>query len=228
MVYPTDVCMVGASGLVGHELLLLLSHIDLVRSVKAITRSPMGRLPPKCENLILDLDKMEDHIDAMKAGVFICCLGSTIKKAGSKEEFYKVDHDFVLRFAKIAELCKAQKFIVISAMGADANSAFFYNQVKGQMEKDLRSLNIPQVEIFRPSLILGDRKEKRRAEEIAQKLNPLMNKILVGPLKKYRGIQATDIAKGMAIATLNFHPGHFIYESDEIQKIADGHYHQHT
>ncbi len=226
MIYPTDICLVGGSGLVGHELLLLLSHLDQVRTVKAVTRSPLGRIPPKADNLILDFNKLEEHLDVLKAQVFICCLGSTIKKAGSKEAFKKVDLDYVLQFAKLAEKAKAQKFLVVSAMGADADSKVFYNQVKGEMEKGLRNLQIPQVEIFRPSLILGERKEKRTGEEWAQRLGPLMTKLLVGPLKKYRPIQATDIAKAMAIAVLNFHPGHFIYESDEIQRIADGTYHQ--
>ncbi|MDG0817855.1 Rossmann-fold NAD(P)-binding domain-containing protein [Bdellovibrio svalbardensis] len=226
MIYPTDVCLVGASGLVGHELLLLLAHLDQVRSVRAVTRSPLGRIPPKAENIILDFAKMEEHLDIFKAPIFICCLGSTIKKAGSQEAFKKVDLEYVLHFARLAEKAKAQKFLVISAMGADANSKVFYNQIKGEMEKGLRGLQIPQVEIFRPSLILGERKEKRTGEDLAKRFAPLMNKLLVGPLKKYRPIEASDIAKAMAIAVLNFHPGHFIYESDEIQRIADGTYHQ--
>lgn len=226
MIYPTDVCLTGASGLVGHELLLLLSHLDQVRTVKAITRSPLGRIPPKAENIILDFDQIEKHADILKAQVFICCLGSTIKKAGSKEAFKKVDLDYVLQFARLAEKAKAQKFLVISAMGANADSSVFYNKIKGEMEKALRDLQIPQIEIFRPSLILGERKEKRTGEEWAQRLSPILNKLMIGSFKKYRAIKAADIAKAMAIAVLNFHPGHFIYESDEIQRIADGTYHQ--
>lgn len=221
MMYPTDVCMVGATGLVGHELLLLFSLLEQIATVKAVTRSPMGKIPPHTDNIILNFDKLQDHAEALKAQVYICCLGSTIKKAGSQEAFRKVDYDYVVNFAKVAEQNKAQKLLVISAMGANANSGVFYNRVKGEMEKSLRELNIPQIEIFRPSLILGDRKEHRAGEDIAQHLSPYLNPLLVGPLKKYRAIKAIDIAKAMAIATLNFQPGFHIYESDQIQYIAD-------
>ncbi|MEK2644741.1 oxidoreductase [Bdellovibrio sp. BCCA] len=221
MIYPTDVCMVGATGLVGHELLLILAHLEQVTKVKAISRSPMGKIPPHTENIILNFDKLKDHPDALKAQIFICCLGTTIKKAGSQEAFRKVDYKYVLEFAKLAEQVKAQKFIVISAMGADANSSVFYNRVKGEMEKSLRELKIPQIEIFRPSLILGERKEQRSGEGVAQKLSSYINPLLVGPLRKYRAIKATDIAKAMAIAALNFQPGFHIYQSDQIQHIAD-------
>lgn len=221
MTYPTDICIAGATGLVGHELLLLLAHLDEVSSIKAISRSPMGRIPPHVENIILDFDSLESRQDLLKSSVFICCLGTTIKKAGSQEAFRKVDHDYVVNFAKIAESCGAQKFLVISAMGADATSGIFYNRTKGEMENELRKLKIPQIEVFQPSLILGERKESRTGEDIAQKISPVLNKILVGPLKKYRAIKANDIARAMAIATLNFHPGFHVYKSDHIQRIAD-------
>jgi uncharacterized protein YbjT (DUF2867 family) len=148
-------------------------------------------------------------------------LGTTIKKAGSQEAFRKVDYDYVVNFAKVAEQVGAQKLLVISALGADSQSSIFYNRVKGEMEDTLRGLKIPQIEIFQPSLILGDRKEVRRGEELMQKISPVLNALLVGPLKKYRAISATDIARAMAIATLNFHPGFHVYQSDHIQRIAD-------
>ncbi|WP_172795533.1 NAD(P)H-binding protein [Bdellovibrio bacteriovorus] len=221
MNYPASVCMVGASGLVGHELLVLLGLLDEISSVKAVTRSPLGRLPAGIENILLDFNKLKDYDSVLKADIFVCCLGSTIKKAGSQEAFRKVDHDYVVEFAKVAEKVGAQKFLVVSAMGADANSSVFYNRVKGEMENDLRKLKIPQIEVFRPSLILGDRKEPRAGEDIAQKLSPYLNPLLVGPLKKYRAIKASDIAKAMAIAILNFHPGFHVYPSNKIQDIAD-------
>lgn len=223
MNYPTDVTLIGASGLVGHELLLILSHLEQISRVKAVSRSPLGRLHGngKAENLLLDFNKMEDHAEALKASVFVCCLGTTIAKAGSQEAFKQVDYEYVMKFARIAEKCGAQKFLVISAMGANAQSSVFYNRVKGEMERDLRAFKIPQIEIFRPSLILGERKEHRKGEAIAQRLSPFINPLLIGPLRKYRAIEATDIAKAMAIAVLNFNKGLFIYESDEIQNICD-------
>lgn len=221
MDFPIEITIVGASGLVGHELLLLLAHIEHVSNIKAISRNPMGKLPPKVENLVFNMDFMSEHSAAMKADVFICCLGTTIKKAGSQEAFSKVDHDYVIEFGRIAEKSKAKKLIVISAMGADSESKIFYNRIKGEMEEALYDLDIPQIEIFRPSLILGERKEKRRGEDFAKVLSPLVNPLLVGPLKKYRAIKAEIIARAMAVATFNFHEGRYVYESDEIQNIAD-------
>lgn len=221
MIYPTDVCMTGVTGLVGHELLLLLAHIDEIKSIKAVSRRPLGRIPPKTDNIILDFENLEKHQEALKASIFICCLGTTIKKAGSQEAFRKVDYDYVVKFAKVAEHVGAQKLLVISALGADSESSIFYNRVKGEMEQTLRNLKIPQIEIFQPSLILGERKEVRRGEEFAQKISPVLNHLLVGPLRKYRAISANDIARAMAIATLNFHPGFHVYKSDHIQRIAD-------
>ncbi|XGC81776.1 oxidoreductase [Bdellovibrio bacteriovorus] len=221
MIYPTDVCLVGATGLVGHELLLILSHLGEIDTIKAVTRRPLGKVPSLVDNIILNFDKLEDYAEALKAPVFVCCLGSTIKQAGSKEAFRKVDYEYVMAFARVAEKVKAQKFLVISAMGADAESSIFYNRVKGEMERDLNELQIPQIEIFRPSLILGERKEHRKGEAFAQKISPYLNPLLVGPFKKYRAIKATDIAKAMAIAILNFQPGIHTYKSDQIQNIAD-------
>lgn len=205
----------------GHELLSILSLLEQISTVKAISRSPLGKIPPHIDNIILNFENLEKHQEALKAQVFICCLGTTIKKSGSKRAFRQVDYDFVMNFARLAEKVGAQKLLVISALGADPDSRIFYNRVKGEMERDLKKMNIAQIEIFRPSLILGERKEKRAGEEWAQRLSPYLNVLLAGSLKKYRGIKATTIAKAMAIATLNFHPGIHVYESDQIQYIAD-------
>jgi uncharacterized protein YbjT (DUF2867 family) len=220
MNYPTDVCLVGASGLVGHELLLVLAQLNQVKAIKVVTRSPLGRLPAKSENLILNFDKMADHAETLKATVYVCCLGTTIATAGSQEAFRKVDYDYVMEFARIAEKNGAQKFLVISSIGANPQASAFYTRVKGEMERALRKLNIPQIEIFRPSLLLGERKEHRTGEKLAQRLSPILNPLMVGPLKKYRAIEATDVARAMGSAVLNFNPGLYIYESDEIFRIA--------
>lgn len=215
------VTIVGASGLVGSELVQILGYIDEISSIKVVTRAPLGKMLPHIENIILNFDKLGNYADALKADTFVCCLGSTIKKAGSQEAFKKVDLDYVVAFAKLAESVGAKKFLVVSAMGANPRSKFFYNRIKGEMETALKDLKIPQIEIFRPSLILGARKEKRPGEEWGQRLSPFLNKILVGPLRKYRGITAKDIAKAMAVAILNFQAGFYIYDSEQIQHIAD-------
>ncbi|WII73949.1 oxidoreductase [Bdellovibrio sp. 22V] len=220
MKFPISVTLVGGSGLVGSELLQIIGLLGEISSIKAVSRSALGKLPKDTENIVMNLDQLKDRKDLLKADVFVCCLGSTIKKAGSQEAFRKVDYDYVVEFAKVAEAVGAQKLLVVSAMGANKESSIFYNRVKGEMESALRELKIPQIEIFRPSLILGERKEHRAGEKFAQKITPVMNAILRGPLKKYRPIAAKDIARAMAIAMLNFQPGFHIYESDQIDHIA--------
>ncbi len=205
----------------GHELLLILAQLEQFTTVKAISRSPLGKIPLHIDNIILNFDKLDQHSEQLKASIFVCCLGTTIKKAGSQEAFKQVDYDYVLSFARLAEKVGAQKLIVISAMGADPTSRIFYNRTKGEMERDLKNLKIPQIEIFRPSLILGKRKEHRTGEEWGKRLSPYINPLLVGPLKKYRAIEAKTIARAMAIASLNFHPGFHVYESDQIDFIAN-------
>jgi uncharacterized protein YbjT (DUF2867 family) len=219
--YPTEITMLGATGLVGGELLKILSQIPEIKNIKAITRRPLGKVPPRTDNIVMELDAMESKAEALKSDIFVCCLGTTIKQAGSQEAFRKVDYEYVINFARIAEKVGAKKFLVVSAIGADANSSIFYNKTKGEMERDLKKLNIPQIEIFQPSLILGAREKVRPAEDLFQKISPVMNKLLIGPMKKYRGIKATDIAKAMTIAILDFHPGAHTYMSDKIQNIVD-------
>ncbi|MFS4458471.1 NAD(P)H-binding protein [Bdellovibrio sp. HCB2-146] len=217
-----DITLIGASGLVGNHLLMQLTQQRQVNVVKAVTRKKLDFIPPKTENIVINFDHMEEFTNEMKASVFICCLGTTIKKAGSQEAFRKVDFDYVLHFAKIAEKVRAKKLMVVSAMGADAHSKVFYNRVKGEMEEAIQKLNIPQVEIFRPSLILGERSEARPLEGLAQALTPVLNTVIMhGPLKKYRGIEATDIAKAMVTASLSYEIGHQVHESDVIQAMAD-------
>ena len=222
MTQPITVCLAGASGLVGRELMQILAHVEGIAKIIALTRSPLGKIPPHVDNLIVNFDQIENHSHSLHADIFVCCLGTTLKKAGSKKEFERVDFDYALKFAKVAESVGAKKLLIITSMGADSESFFFYNRVKGQIENAVKKLAIPQIEIFRPSLIIGNRKEQRLAEEWAQKFSPVFNALCIGPLQKYRSITATDIAKAMAIASMNYNVGLFVYSSDEIQKIASG------
>lgn len=219
---PTTFCIAGCSGLVGSELLNILSNVESVQKIVAISRSPLGRIPARAENIIVNFDHLEKYTKSFQAHVFICCLGTTLKQAGSKKNFETVDFDYCLSFAKIAQEVGAQKLLLITAMGSDPHSLFYYSRIKGRLENEVRRLNIPQIEIFRPSLILGNRKTKRPLEDFAQKLSPIFDVVLRGPLKKYRSIKAENIAKAMAVASLNFNPGLYIYDSLEIQRIADG------
>lgn len=216
-----DIALIGATGLVGNLLLEKLAQNPEVRHIKAVTRKPLEHNMPKTENIVIDFNRMPEYASELKADIYICCLGTTIKVAGSQEAFKRVDYDYVIQFARIAEQNHATKFQVISAMGADAKSSVFYNRTKGEMEEKLKSFKIPQIEIFQPSLILGERKEKRAAEDIAQSLAPVMNFILKGPLEKYRPIKASDIATAMMKTSTRTAPGSMTYKSNQIQALAD-------
>ena len=188
-------CLIaGASGLVGGELLQLLLRDGRVDTVTSVGRRAMSVRAPKLEQVQADLAALGD---LPPADVAFCALGTTIKKAGSKEAFYQVDHDYILNFAVAAELAGVKRFLLVSALGADADSRIFYNRVKGETERDVAQVGFESLHIFRPSLLLGQRKESRLAERLFVELYPLYRPLLLGPLAKSRPIQASQVAKAM-------------------------------
>ena len=141
---------------------------------------------------------MADHADLFKVDVIVCCLGTTMKKAGSQRRFREVDLDYPLKAAELGKSKGARAFILMSAIGASSSSTIFYNRVKGELEDALRELGYPYLSIYHPSLLLGDRREQRTAEALGIKAMPLINRALIGPLEKYRGIPAATVARAMA------------------------------
>ena len=211
--------LLGATGLVGGELLSLLLQDDFYSHVKAVVRKKPQLANPKLEWIVADFDAISQIGDKVAADHVFCCLGTTMKKAGSKEAFYKVDFHYPLEFAKFTQSKGATQFSLVSAMGANIKSRIFYNRVKGEIEVAASSVAFNGINIFRPSLILGDRKEKRLGEKIAIMLSGIISPLMIGPLKKYKPIQAADIAHGMLkIAKQDLH-GFYIFESDQINKI---------
>lgn len=214
-----NVCLTGSTGAIGKEVLTLLNEESNVDKIITLTRSPVQNLKNKEENHNPDFATLNFLRNTVKADVFICCLGSTIKKAGSKEEFRKVDYDYVINFAKLAETVGARKFIVVSSMGANPQSKVFYNQVKGLMENAVAQVNIPSIDIFRPSLLLGSRDEFRLGESIAKALSPILKPLFKGPLKKYRPIDASDVAQAILLRSFNSEKGLSILESHQIANL---------
>jgi len=156
----------------------------------------------------------------MVADDVYCCLGTTIKKAGSKEAFYKVDHTYVVQLAQVTAGKGATQFLVVSSMGADAGAMFFYNKVKGEMERDVQQQGLNTVHIFRPSLLLGEREEVRTGEEVASKVMEPLSKLMIGPLKKYKPIAGETVAKAMLYAATQNQYGVHIHPSDEIARLG--------
>lgn len=211
----------GATGLVGRHLTEKLLNNEKYKQVIVFSRKAIDIQHQKLQQFIVDFDNLNYQKLPVNADDVFCALGTTMKKAGSKAAFRKVDHDYVINLARFAASVDAKRFLVVSAMGADANSQIFYNRVKGEMETDLSGMPLPEIHIFRPSLILGKRKEFRFGEYLAQKIAGNLAFTFVGALKKYRPIEASAIAKAMIIAAGNNKSGLNVYPSELMQKMHD-------
>ncbi|MBO0959737.1 oxidoreductase [Neobacillus sp. MM2021_6] len=214
--------ILGASGLVGHELVKTLIQRNQYNKIYLLVRRPIGNFESKvCEQHTVDFDKLEAYPELFQVADVFCCLGTTIKKAKSKEAFRKVDYDYPVAAANLARKGGAEKYLIVSAMGADSQSRFFYNRVKGDVETSLKSVNLRSLHIFRPSLLLGKRKEFRFGEKLAAKASGIFNTIMVGPLRPYKAIEAKKVALAMAIAAESDATGVYTYPSHEIERIAN-------
>lgn len=210
----------GASGLVGSHLLRMLLQSDRYSQVISVGRRELAIIHPKLDQQIVDFDNLKKSASELAADDVFCCLGTTIKKAGTKEAFYKVDHTYVTQLAEITLRRNASQFLVVSSMGADAKSRMFYNRVKGEMERDVRALGFQSLHIFRPSLLLGERDEHRTGEEIGARLMKPLSRIMFGPLRKYRPIQAETVASAMLKVAAQDLKTDKVYLSDEIERLG--------
>jgi uncharacterized protein YbjT (DUF2867 family) len=208
---PQHILLAGASGLTGEHLLDRLLSEPTVTRVLAPSRRALAEHPhldnPQGELLDL-LPQLQGPIDTA-----FCCLGSTLKQAGSQDAFRAIDHDLVLAFARRARELGARHLLVISALGADPASAVFYNRVKGEMEQALRAMDWPQLTIVRPSLLLGARQELRLGERLAA---PFV-RWLPG---KYRGIKATVLARALWRLALEENDGIRVIESGQLRRLG--------
>ena len=191
------VMLLGATGLTGGKVLQGLLGREEVTQVVALVRHKLPTLHDKLAQHEVDFDRLEDHAELFDVDVIICCLGTTIKKAGSQDQFRKVDLGYPMKAGELGRSRGVRAFILMSAIGASSSSTIFYNRVKGELEDALRDLDYPYLSIYHPSLLLGDRKEQRTAETLGIKAMPLVNRLLIGPLDKYRGIEAQTVASAM-------------------------------
>jgi uncharacterized protein YbjT (DUF2867 family) len=212
--------VLGATGLVGGLCLELLLADGGWTRVTALVRRPTGRTHPRLAEVVADFDRMEEQADALAVTDVFCCLGSTIAKAGSQAAFYRVDHDYPVAAAKLARERGARRFLLVTALGGNPRSRVFYNRVKGEVERDVAAVGFEGLAILRPSLILGDRAERRPAERLAQALAPLAAPLLLGPLRKYRAIRAQSVAAAMVRLAKEGFRGVRVLESDEVERVG--------
>jgi uncharacterized protein YbjT (DUF2867 family) len=209
--------IVGATGLIGGYCLETLCDATNYSEVTALVRKPLLKTHRKLKTVVAKFDRLQHELSNIQADDVYCCLGSTIKKAGSQEAFKKIDFSLVVTIAELMRKQGAEQFLVISSMGANKDSKVFYNRVKGEMESALQELNYPCLRIIRPSLLLGNRKEFRLGEKIGVLLTPVLKPFLLGSLKKYAPVEAESVAKFMVkIANEESVLGVHIYASDMI------------
>jgi uncharacterized protein YbjT (DUF2867 family) len=207
----------GATGLVGSHVLELLLADETWSKVVTLGRRPAPFRHGKLEQRIVDLDNLDNLEDLPKAQEVFCCLGTTIKQAGSQEAFRRVDHDYVVALARAGLRCSATQFLLVSAIGADPAARVFYSRVKGETEAALRQLPYRGIQIFRPSLLLGRREEFRLGERIAMMAAPVMPLVLFGALRRYRPIHADKVARAMVRIAQEAPRGPNVFEYDAMR-----------
>jgi uncharacterized protein YbjT (DUF2867 family) len=212
--------LLGATGLVGGHCLDLLLGDDHYHRVVSLGRRKTAREDERLEEHTVDFERLEDHSQLFRGDDLFCCLGTTIKKAGSQAAFRRIDFTYVRESARIAAENGTAQFLLVSALGADVRSRIFYNRTKGEVEEAVAKFPFQGVQIFRPSLLLGERAEPRRGERVAEMAMKLFSFLLVGPLGKYRPVEARAVAGAMVKTAKQRQPGVRIFESDRIAEIA--------
>jgi len=214
--------LAGASGLVGGQLLALLLQSPHYTRVHALSRRPLLFDHPRLANRVVRFEaSLQAQLKGLQCQDAFCCLGTTIRDAGSQAAFRAVDLDLVLEFAQLALGCGAQRLVVVSSLGANTASKNFYLRVKGEMEKALEGVSLRALDILQPSLLLGSRRNPRLLELGAQLAMQLLNPLLLGSWSRLRAIPAATVAAAMCGAALSGRRGTYRYTHDGIRQLAD-------
>lgn len=214
--------VIGATGLVGNQLVRLLLKEEAYSSVIVVSRRPHEIKDPKLVEIIVeDFDDLHKHASRMNADDFYCALGTTRKKAGSKEAFLKIDVEYPLELAKIANSQPDFKqLLVVTAVGANSSSPLFYNEAKGKLEDSLEALNLKALKIFQPSLLVGNRQEYRFFEEVAKVISAIASFFVIASKKRVGAIRDVEVAKAMIMVALQGKEGFERYKPDQMIDIA--------
>jgi uncharacterized protein YbjT (DUF2867 family) len=217
--------LAGATGLVGGQLLMRLLESPAYTEVRALVRRA-GSLPshPKLREIAIDWEKLAAPSaapdDRIAGDDVFCALGTTIRKARSPAAFRRVDLDYVAALARIARARGARKFLLVSSIGADAGSRLLYPRTKGEAERAVREVGLPETHVFRPSLLAGARAEFRAAERLALLAARPLGFLMTGPLRRYRPTPAGAVARAMLTQALTGTPGHHLHEAEAMEPEA--------
>ncbi len=209
--------VIGATGLVGSELVQFLLASDDYSKIKIFARKPLNFEDQRVETFQIDFDRIASYQDFIQADDVFCALGITLRKAGSRAAARRVEYDYPLEFAKIALQNGAKHYLLISTMGADADAHNYYFRTKGELENALQALSYPRLSILRPSLLGGARDEIRLGEDLMKVMMTAFNAFIP---YKYRMISAKTVAKfAQLLAQQENVSGTKIYESGQIRRI---------
>lgn len=219
--YNKTALVFGATGLVGSHLVQFLILHPAYQKIIVFSRRPLPFEHPKLTVHLIDFDQPKKWKPLVKGDDLFCCLGTTMATAGSKEAFYKVDFAYTYAAAEAALANGANQLLLVSSVGAQADSIFYYSKVKGQLEDAVKKLDFWSVHIFQPSVLLGERNENRFGEKVAARLGKVIDRFTGGLLTKYRPIEADVVAKSMVAAAQRLESGVHVYPSHWLQKLAE-------
>jgi len=192
-----NVLLIGASGLIGSELVQLLLRDDKIKSVKVFVRKSLAITDQKLIEILVNFEHLEDFKHEFQGDALFCCIGTTRNKTPDLVAYKAIDYGIVLAAANLAKKNQVPQVHLVSAIGAAVSSKIFYNRLKGEIEKDVLKLDFPTTVIYQPAMLIGKRIESRPAEFIAQKLMPFFDVFLLGKAKKYHSIKAKKVAESM-------------------------------
>ena len=210
----------GSTGLTGGILIDLLLKDSRYSYVIAISRKALPIEHKKLQQELIDFNQLENYKHLITGDEVFCCIGTTKAKTPDESKYRQIDFDIPVKVAKMAKENKVATMVVMSSMGANSKSAVFYSRLKGEMEEAIKSFNIENTIFVRPSLIAGQRNEKRLGESAAKSIMSFINLLLIGPLKAYRSISPESIANAM-IYLANNSKGIVTATSDQLQQISE-------
>jgi uncharacterized protein YbjT (DUF2867 family) len=210
------ITIIGGTGLIGKQVIELACQDDFFTQITAVVRSPLPYKNRKINELIIDFDDLSNQLKDLKGHALICTLGTTRKVTPDKKAYRKIDLEYTLITAEMALKNGYEQIHLISSIGANEKSLVFYPALKGEIERLITQLSFKSTYIYRPSVLMGKRDTTRIIEYITQGILSLTNSLLIGPLKKYRGISANEIAKRILLEIKKNKAGLNVFESDEI------------
>lgn len=207
--------VIGASGLIGGHLLDILLDGDAYDEVLILVRKKVDYPHKKLTQLVIDFDHIENHSLSITGDAVFSCLGTTRKKTPDRNIYYKIDHDYPLRLAKMALQNGVKQFHLVSSIGADPDSGTFYLKLKGEIERDISVLNFYSIFLYEPSMLTGREYETRFGEVFFEGLFKLVNHLLIGRWKKYRSVSGEAVARAMYDQSLKDEPGNWIVHFED-------------